>query len=201
MARIGVLALQGDFAEHMTALRRAGADPVEVRLPEDIEGLDGLIIPGGESTAISRLMDRWGLREPIAESARVGLPIWGTCAGLILVAREILADPIKPLGLLDVAVERNAYGSQADSFETTLPIPAFGSRPIPAVFIRAPVIRRVGEGVEVLGRLPDGTPVAVRQGNILGSSFHPELTPDIRFHAYLVSMAKEHGRLRHATAH
>jgi len=197
MTTIGVLALQGDFAEHVAMLRRIGAEPREVRLPADLEGLEGLIIPGGESTTISRLMDEWGLRQPIARMAHGGLPLWGTCAGLILAAQKVVDGSVQPLALLDIDVERNAYGSQLDSFFTDIHIPAFGESPMPAVFIRAPVIRRVGPQVEVLGRLPDGTPVAVRQGNLLGSSFHPELTPDSRFHRYLEALAKERGRLRH----
>ena len=197
---IGVLALQGDFAEHVAVIRRLGAEAREVRTPTDVNGIAGLILPGGESTAISRLMDRWGLGEPIAALARSGTPIWGTCAGLILTAKKILDDPIQGLNLLDVDVQRNAYGTQVDSFETEIPIRAFGQRPMPAVFIRAPLIKRVGPSVEILGALPDGTPVAVREGNLLGSSFHPELTPDSRFHEYLISLAKEHVRLSHATA-
>ena len=198
---IGVLALQGDFAEHLAVLRRLGVEGREVRTPADLVGVAGLIIPGGESTTISRLMDRWGMREPITQMAKSGAPVWGTCAGLILAARHILDDPIMSLGILDVDVQRNAYGSQIDSFETNLSletkqaIEAFGEAPLPAVFIRAPMIRRVGPSVEVLARTADGTPVAVQQGNLLGSSFHPELTPDTRFHAYLVNLSKEHGRL------
>lgn len=195
VAVIGVLALQGDFAEHTAVIRRLGAEAREVRMPDGLEGVDALIIPGGESTTISRLMDRWGLRQPIASLAKSGTPVWGTCAGLILSAKRIVDDPIAGLGILDVDVQRNAYGSQIDSFETTLAVEAFGDKPMPAVFIRAPIIRRVGPSVKVLARAPDGTPAAVRQGNILGSTFHPELTPDARFHAYLLNLSREHGRL------
>ena len=198
---IGVLALQGDFAEHLVVLHRLGVEGREVRMPSDLIGVAGLIIPGGESTTISRLMDQWGMREPITRLAGNGMPIWGTCAGLILTAKHIVDDPIVSLGLLDVDVQRNAYGSQIDSFETFLAfetplgIEAFGKAPMPAVFIRAPVIRRVGPSVAVLARTSDGTPVAVKQGNLLGSSFHPELTPDTRFHVHLVNLAKEHVRV------
>ena len=200
MVTIGVLALQGDFAEHVAALRGIGASVQEVRTPADLELVSALIIPGGESTTISRLMDRWGLRQPIVAAAKDGMPIWGTCAGLIMLADNVIDGSVPPLGLMHLAVERNAYGRQVDSFETDLAIPEFGPAPMHAVFIRAPVIRAVGPAVQVLGKLGDGTPVAVRERNLLGSSFHPELTPDHRFHAYLLQLAQEHQRATNVTA-
>ena len=190
MATIGVLALQGDFAEHVAAIRRLGAEAREVRAPGDLDQVSGLIIPGGESTTISGLLERWELADPISSLAQAGLPLWGTCAGLIVMARTIVGDSLPSLGLLDVDVQRNAYGRQVDSFEADVPIPAFGEEPFRAVFIRSPVIQRVGQEVRVLANLADGTPIAVQQGNLLGSTFHPELTPDSRFHAYLLRLAK-----------
>ena len=187
--RIGVLALQGDFAEHGAMLGRLGAETVEVRQPSDIDGLEGLIIPGGESTTIGKLMMRYNLREPIRDLAAAGTPIWGTCAGLILLARNVGRNqPL--LNLLDITVERNAFGRQTDSFETDLEIDGISGGPFPAVFIRAPVVREVGPGVQVLSRLDDGTIVAVRHGRLFGTSFHPELTGDTRLHAEFVEMAR-----------
>ena len=188
--RIGVLAVQGAFIEHEQVLKRIGVDSVEVRLPEHLEGLDGLIIPGGESTTIGQVAERWGLLEPIREFARSGRPLWGTCAGMILMAKEVVDGvPGQPLlELMDVAVRRNAFGRQVDSFEADLEVPALGEAPFHAVFIRAPSIERVGEGVEVLARLDDGRVVAVRQGNLLATAFHPELTEDARFHRYFLEI-------------
>lgn len=191
MTTIGVLALQGDFAEHVMVLRRLGAEAREVRLPRDFDGLDGLILPGGESTTFSRLIGVNGLKGPILDLAASHAPVWGTCAGLIALARRVEGRDQPILGLLDIEVKRNAYGRQIDSFETTISIPALGEAPFHAVFIRAPRIEKVGAGVEVLARTADGVPVAVRQGNVLASSFHPELTEDPRFHAYFLRMAKE----------
>lgn len=190
--RIGVLAVQGDFAEHAAALRRAGAEPVEVRLPAALDGLAGLIIPGGESTTIGMLMVQWGLLEPLRERIQGGLPAWGTCAGAILLARDVQdALPGQPLlGVTDISVRRNAFGRQVQSFETDLEVPVLGPAPVPAVFIRAPKIQSVGDGVEVLARLDDGTIAAARQGTVLVTAFHPELTPDDRFHRYFVSMVR-----------
>ena len=185
--RIGVLALQGAVREHATALREAGAEPVEVRLPADLHELDALIIPGGESTAIRKLIDHAGLREPILAMADEGRPMLGTCAGMILLAREIVDGDEPVLPLLDVAVRRNAFGRQLDSFETDLDVPALGDAPLHAVFIRAPVVERSGAGVEVLARDEHGRPVAVRQGRVIATAFHPELTPDRRFHRLLIS--------------
>ncbi|HID90130.1 MAG TPA: pyridoxal 5'-phosphate synthase glutaminase subunit PdxT [Anaerolineae bacterium] len=190
--KIGILAVQGAFVEHEQMLRRIDIEPVEVRLPAHLEGIDGLIIPGGESTAIGRMIEKWDLLEPIRTLARSGLPVWGTCAGMILMAKEVVDGvPGQPLlGLMDVTVRRNAFGRQVDSFETDLEVPVLGGGPFPAVFIRAPLIERVGEGVEVLARLEDGTVVAVRQGNLLATSFHPELTEDERFHRYFVETGR-----------
>ena len=188
--KIGVLAVQGAFIEHEQMLRRIGVEPVEVRLPAHLEGIDGLIIPGGESTTIGRMIEKWGLLEPIRDMARSGFPIWGTCAGMILMAKEVVDGvPGQPLlALMDVTVRRNAFGRQVDSFETDLEVPVLGGPPFRAVFIRAPLIERVGEGVEVLAQLEDGTVVAVRQGNLLATAFHPELTEDVRFHRYFVGL-------------
>ena len=170
-------------------LRSIGADATEVRLPDQMEGLDGLIIPGGESTTLSRLMSLYNLREPVAEMAASGKALWGTCAGMIMLATEITEqDPI-PLAVMDVGVQRNAFGRQVDSFEQDLTIKGLGSDPYHAIFIRAPVILRVGEEVDILSSLPDGRPVAVQQENLLATAFHPELTPDARIHRYFVAMA------------
>jgi len=186
--RIGILALQGDVREHATALREVGAEPVEVRLPRDLVGLDGLILPGGESTTMRKLIDLYGLREPIQALAHGGAALYGTCAGMILLANRI-ADGDEPvLKLLDITVQRNAYGRQLDSFEADLEIPSLGDEPLHAVFIRAPVVSEVGPDVEVLARDPDGRPIAVRQGRILATAFHPELTGDRRLHRLLLEM-------------
>lgn len=196
--KIGVLAVQGAFIEHEKILARSGAEPVEVRLPEHLEGLDGLIIPGGESTTIGKVAQEWGLMEPMRAFAESGRPLWGTCAGMILMAGEVSDSvPGQPLlGLMDVTVRRNAFGRQVDSFEADLEVPALGEqsfdgaqdRPFHAVFIRAPLIERVGKGVETLAQLEDGKAVAVRQGNLLATAFHPELTDDERFHRYFLSL-------------
>ncbi len=170
-------------------LRSIGADATEVRLPDHLEGLDGLIIPGGESTTLSRLMSLYHLREPVAEMAASGRPVWGTCAGMIMLASEITEEDPIPLAVMDVGVQRNAFGRQVDSFEQDLAIAGLGPQPYHAIFIRAPVIIRVGGGVEVLSALPDGRPVAVRQKNLLATAFHPELTADARMHRYFVAMA------------
>ena len=192
MTRIGVLALQGAFREHIEALRELGADAVEVRLPEQLEGLDGLIIPGGESTAIGKLAVKYGLEKAIRRFAQAGKPVYGTCAGMIMLSKDVGRE--QPLfGLMNIKVERNAFGRQLDSFETDLDIPALGEEPFHAVFIRAPKIESVGEGVEVLSRLEDSTPVAARQGNMIVTAFHPELTDDLRWHRYFLSLAKEAG--------
>ena len=192
MMRIGVLALQGAFIEHKNVLTRLGVQPVEVRLPEHLEGLAGLIIPGGESTTIGLLAQKWGLLEPLREFARSGQPLWGTCAGMILMAKEVVDGvPGQPLlGLMEITVRRNAFGRQVDSFEADLPVSVLGNPPFHAVFIRAPVIERVEAGVEVLAALEDGTAVAVQHGNLLATAFHPELTRDDRFHRYFLKLTK-----------
>ena len=186
--RVGVLALQGAFREHVEMLRRLGHEAVEVRLAEHLEGLDALILPGGESTTVGKLMETFGLREPVQAFAHSGRPVWGTCAGMILLARDVGREQPR-LGLMDVRVKRNAFGRQTESFETGVPIPVLGNPPFPAIFIRAPSIEAVGEDVDVLGALPDGTIVAVRQGNLLATSFHPELSADPRLHQYFLIMA------------
>jgi 5'-phosphate synthase pdxT subunit len=186
--RVGVLALQGAVREHVEAIRDVGGEPVLVRLPADMEGLDALVLPGGESTTMRRLIDRYGLREPILALARRGAPMLGTCAGMILLA-ERLTDGAQPvLGLLDVAVERNAYGRQLDSYEADVEMPALGEEPLHGVFIRAPVVADAGPEVEVLGRDHEGRPIAVRQGRVLATAFHPELTGDRRLHRLLLEL-------------
>ena len=188
--QIGVLAIQGDFAEHIAILRKIGFESREVRLPEQLKNLDGLIIPGGESTTLSRLMSIYNLREPIERMATEGRAIWGTCAGMIMLASEITEqDPI-PLALMDIGVQRNAFGRQVDSFEQPLQITPLAPDPYNCIFIRAPVVLRIGPQVEVLARLDDGRPVAVQQDNLLATAFHPELTQDTRVHQYFVDMAE-----------
>ncbi len=189
--RIGVLAVQGAFAEHLATLEEIGVEGVEVRLPVDLEGVSGLILPGGESTAQRRLIERWGLREPILRLARSGAPLFGTCAGMILMARDIADGDPPILPLLDIEVERNAFGRQLDSFETSLDVPMLGDTPVHAVFIRAPIVARTGPGVEVLARLDDGRIVAVRERNIVATAFHPELAGETRFHRLVATMAAE----------
>ncbi len=187
--KIGVLALQGAFREHIEALHQLGVEAVEVRLPEQLEGLDGFIIPGGESTAIGKLAAKYGLQEAIRRYAEEGKPVYGSCAGMILLSNDVGRDqPL--LGVMNVKVERNAFGRQLDSFETGIHIPALGDEPFPGVFIRAPKIESVGEGVEVLAKLEDGTPVAARQNNMLVTAFHPELTSDLRFHRYFLTIVQ-----------
>lgn len=190
--KIGVLAVQGAFAEHVRVLRTVGVEPVEVRLPEHLEGISGLILPGGESTTMRKLVQRWGLREPIMDLAATGAPLFGTCAGMILLAREIAGgeEPVFPL--LDVTVTRNAFGRQLESFEAELTVPVLGDGPVHGVFIRAPVIERVGPSVDVLARLDDGRVVAVRERNVVATAFHPELAGETRFHRLVAAMASEH---------
>lgn len=186
--RVGVLALQGAFAEHLSVLKRLKIEGVEVRRAADLDGLSGLIIPGGESTTMGRLMADVGLREPLLRRAADGMALMGTCAGMILLARHATDYPFEPLGLMDITVKRNAFGRQVDSFETAVAIPALGTAPFPAVFIRAPFIEGVGPGVEALARLEDGRIVAARQGKSLALAFHPELTRDLRLHAFFARM-------------
>jgi len=186
--RIGVLAAQGAFAEHIAVLRQLKIEALPVRLPSELRDLNGLIIPGGESTSISKLMLDYNLMSEIRNLADSGLSIFGTCAGMILLAKEISDSDIEPLGLMDITVRRNAFGRQKDSFETSLAIPALGEKPFPGVFIRAPIIERANSKVEILARLADGTDVAVRQGRLLAAAFHPELTDDLRFHRYFLDI-------------
>ncbi|HEY0249320.1 MAG TPA: pyridoxal 5'-phosphate synthase glutaminase subunit PdxT [Gryllotalpicola sp.] len=190
--RVGVLALQGDFREHLAVLDALGAEAVPVRRPGELASVSGLIIPGGESTVMDKLSRAFGLREPIVAAVRAGLPVYGTCAGLIMLADRVLdaIDGQQTLGGLDVTVRRNAFGSQADSFETELPMPVLGDPEVHAVFIRAPVVEAVGEGATPIGTLADGRVVAVEQGNLLGTSFHPEVTGDYRFHEYFLSKVR-----------
>ena len=196
-ALVGVLALQGDFREHEHALAACGVATRRIRTVEDLEGIDGVVVPGGESTTMSNLALRWGLMEPLRALVRGGLPAYGSCAGMIMLADRIeggRADQ-ETIGGLDVTVLRNAFGRQVDSFEADLQIPAFGSDPMHAVFIRAPWVEQAGAGVEVLGTVPSGPAagkiVAVRQGHLLATSFHPELTGDPRVHEYFVEMVRE----------
>jgi 5'-phosphate synthase pdxT subunit len=190
--KIGVLAVQGDFAEHAAMLRAIGVEPVQVRLPSDLEGLSGLILPGGESTAMRRLIDRWGLREPILELAGSGAPIFGTCAGMIILSKAIADGDAPVLPLLDVTVRRNAFGRQLDSFEGEVNVPVLGDAPVHGVFIRAPIVEHIGPDVDVLARLDDGRIVAVRERNIVATAFHPELAGEPRFHRLVATMAAEH---------
>jgi 5'-phosphate synthase pdxT subunit len=191
--KIGVLALQGAFIEHEAALKRLGVEAVEVRLPQDLDGVDGVIIPGGESTTIGKLAVQYHLIEPLRELAKSGKPLWGTCAGLIFMAKDVGRDqPL--LGLMDVTVQRNAFGRQVDSFEANINIKGVdGDKLFHAIFIRAPLIESVGVGVDVLARVEkddEEVIVAAQQGNLLVTSFHPELSNDDRFHRYFVKMAE-----------
>jgi 5'-phosphate synthase pdxT subunit len=197
MTRIGVLALQGDFREHIRALAELGAEAHPVRLPEDLAGVDGVVIPGGESTVMGKLMIEYQLDAPLRELIAGGAPVWGTCAGLILLSREtdnaLAGQPL--LAAMDIRTCRNAFGPQRASFEAHVRVPVLGDPPYHAVFIRAPSVESVGDGVEVLARLDDapngqGTIVAVRQEHLLGTAFHPEVTDDLRFHAYFLGMVR-----------
>ena len=182
MPTIGVLAIQGDFLEHKLVLDRLGVDAPEIRLPAELDGLDGLIIPGGESTTIVQLIDIYGFRPTLADRVREGLPVWGTCAGMIVLADSLTDRRPEPLHLMNIEVSRNAFGRQVDSFEVDLDIQYLDGPPFRGVFIRAPAVNRTGEGVQVLAELEDGRPVAVRQDTMLATSFHPELTDDDRVH-------------------
>jgi 5'-phosphate synthase pdxT subunit len=186
--RIGVLASQGAFAEHIAILRQLEVEVLPVRLPRELSGLDGLIIPGGESTSISKLMLSYNLTNEIRGLAQDGLPVFGTCAGMILLASKISDLDVEPLGVMDITVSRNAFGRQRESFETELSIPVLGKKPFPGVFIRAPIIKEANGKAEILARLADGTAVAARQGKLLASAFHPELTADLRFHQYFLDI-------------
>jgi pyridoxal 5'-phosphate synthase pdxT subunit len=190
--KIGVLALQGAFIEHIAALRALGAEAIEVRLAEELQGLDGLVIPGGESTTILKLMHSYEIFQPLKQMITSGLPVLGTCAGMICLARRVFnsqESALEPLQVMDIEVKRNAFGRQVDSFEIDLALAELGEKPFHAVFIRSPLIHRVGAQVQVIARLPDGVIVAAREGNMLVASFHPELTGDLRFHQYFIQMA------------
>lgn len=201
MAAVGLLALQGAFREHKRALEELDAFVVEVRRPEQLDGVDALVIPGGESTAISKLMDEWRMREPLVEAGKRGLPMLGTCAGAILLSRETSDARVKPLGLLDMRVDRNAFGRQVDSFETDLSVSCLGARRFPGVFIRAPGITEIGDSVEVLSTINlrgRREAVAVKQGNVIATSFHPELTDDLRLHKYFLDLVADYCERRAA---
>ena len=186
---VGVLALQGDFREHIAVVRGLGVEAVPVRRPSELEAIRGLIIPGGESSVMDKLARTFGLFEPLQTVIAEGLPVYGTCAGLIMLADRLIdaIDGQRSLGGFDVSVRRNAFGSQLDSFETDIDIPVLGQPPVHAVFIRAPVVESVGAEVTVLGSLDDGRIIAIEQGTLLGTSFHPEMTGDTRFHEYFLS--------------
>ncbi|ARU60917.1 pyridoxal 5'-phosphate synthase glutaminase subunit PdxT [Tumebacillus avium] len=190
--KIGVLALQGAVAEHIKSLQQAGADEVvAVKWPQDLEGLDGLVLPGGESTTIGKLMNKYELMEPVREMAKRGVPMFGTCAGLILLSNRINGQDWAHIGALNALVDRNSFGRQVDSFEADLNVRGLeGEEPYPAVFIRAPHIMEVGDNVDVLCTYNDRI-VTARQGNLLGASFHPELTDDVRLHKYFLGMVQE----------
>ncbi|MEI3848320.1 MULTISPECIES: pyridoxal 5'-phosphate synthase glutaminase subunit PdxT [unclassified Microbacterium] len=191
--RVGVLALQGDVREHVRVLSDLGAEVATVRRPEELAQVDGLVLPGGESSVIDKLARAFGMRDPVRAAIAEGMPVYGTCAGLILLADRI-TDGIEgqqTFGGLDVTVRRNAFGSQVDSFEVDLDVPVLGRPPVHAVFIRAPLVEQAGEGVERLAALADGRVVAVRQGALLGTSFHPEVGGEQRFHALFLDMVRE----------
>ena len=186
---IGILALQGAFIEHIEILKRLGAQATAVRRPEDLKDLDGIIIPGGESTSIVNLMQTSGMLQPLKELAGADFPILGTCAGMVCLAREVADNSYPPgLAVMDIVVRRNAFGRQVDSFEAKLAFPALGESPYPAVFIRAPIVESTAPPVRVLARLDDGKIVAVRQGRLLATAFHPELSADLRLHRYFLKI-------------
>ncbi len=186
MPNVGILAIQGDVIEHRQSLERIGAETTEIRLPEQLEDVDGLIIPGGESTTIVQLIDIYELRDVIREKVKSGLPTWGTCAGMIVLSDRLADRRPDPLHLMDIEVSRNAFGRQVDSFEADLEIEGLDGPPFRAVFIRAPAVNSTGEGTRVLACLEDGRPVAVQQDRMLATSFHPELTDDSRVHELFV---------------
>ena len=191
MKKVAVLALQGGVVEHITALRRLDAEAFPVRLPGELGGISGLVIPGGESTTIGKLMAEYEMVEELRRLIAGGLPVFGTCAGMVLLAKKAAGNNRNYQGLLeamDIEIRRNAFGRQVDSFETALDVPVLGEPPFPGVFIRAPRIEAAGSGVEILARLHDGTPVAAREKNMVATAFHPELTTDLRFHKYFLSI-------------
>ena len=196
MKKVGVLAMQGAFAEHIAILRRLGVEALPIKVAGELRGLNGLVIPGGESTTIGKLMREYRLTEELKRLIAKGFPVWGTCAGMILLAKEVAGHEQQLLGAMDIRVRRNAFGRQVDSFEVALDVPVLGHPPFPAVFIRAPWIEKAGDGVEVLARLPDGKPVAAREGNLVVTAFHPELTSDPRFHEYFLSIVDSSSRVK-----
>ena len=198
MKKVGVLALQGGFVEHIAALRQLGVEAFPVRLPAQLKGLNALVIPGGESTTIFSLMCEYHLADETNRLIAEGLPVLGTCAGLVLLAKKIVGTNQGSLGAMDIQVRRNAFGRQVDSFEADLDVSQLGAPLFRAVFIRAPRIEKVGKRVEVLAALPDGTPVAAREQNLLATAFHPELTGDVRFHEYFLMMVD--GKFKAKTA-
>lgn len=190
--KIGVLALQGDFSKHIEALERLGVQAIPVKLPSEVNEIDGLIIPGGESTTVGKLMARFGVDEAITRRVDAGMPVFGTCMGMIMLAREIEGSEQPRLGLMNITVRRNAFGRQVDSFESDLIIPEIGGAPVRAVFIRAPFVTEVKNGAKVLAELDGGTIVFVREGNRLAAAFHPELTDDTRVHEYFLKIVQEY---------
>ncbi len=180
--------MQGDYEEHIAVLRKLSVETREVRLPKQLNGIDGLIIPGGESTAQARLMDIYGLREPLKLRATDGMALWGTCAGLIIMSSKLLEDRPDPLGLIDMEVQRNGYGRQVDSFEAHIPVPVLNGPSFRAIFIRAPRVLNTGPDVTVLATHPDGGVVAAQKGRMLVTAFHPELTDDARFHQHFLDV-------------
>jgi 5'-phosphate synthase pdxT subunit len=190
--KIGVLALQGAFIEHISVMQQLGVEASPIRLPNELNGLDGLIIPGGESTAILQLMKSFSLIQPLRELAKAGLPILGTCAGMICLAKKVSNHDMETLAVVDMVVNRNAFGRQIDSFETALPIPVLGDKPFPAIFIRAPFIEEADTKVEILARLPGGVAVACKQEKVIATAFHPELSDDLRFHRYFLRIVASH---------
>ena len=190
MPRVGVLAIQGDFLEHRQVLERIGVDAPEIRLPHQLDDVDGLIIPGGESTTIVQLIDIYGFRKTLKAKSKAGMPIWGTCAGMIVIASSLSDRRPEPLGLMNIRVSRNAFGRQFDSFEQDLTVEELEGPPFHGVFIRAPVVKKVGDGVKVVASLDDGRPVAVRQDRLFATAFHPELTDDCRIHEMFVRIVE-----------
>jgi len=193
--KIGVLALQGAFIEHISVIQQLGVEASPVRLPNELGSLDGLIIPGGESTTILNLMQSFNFIQPLKELAQAGLPILGTCAGMVCLAKKVsnsINSNMETLAVMDMEVRRNAFGRQIDSFETELPVPALGDEPFVAIFIRAPIIERAGPRVEILAKLPNDIAVAARQGKLVVSAFHPELSHDLRFHRYFLKIVASH---------
>jgi 5'-phosphate synthase pdxT subunit len=200
-ARVGVLALQGDVREHAALLTGLGAEVVLVRRPDELATVSGLVLPGGESSVIDKLSRLFGMQEPVRAATAAGMPMYGTCAGLILLADDVLdgIEGQESFGGMDVAVRRNAFGRQTESFETDIDVPALGEPAVHATFIRAPVVERVGAGVDVLASLPDGTVVAVQQDNLLGTSFHPEMDGETRFHERFLDLVETFARTQVST--